>query len=299
MPQTFVEIERIDLLTPPWPDYALIDSGAGQKLERFGELLLVRPAQQAVWEPRLDAGCWREAQAVFTRASSGRGSWDCRQPLPDSWPLALGDLKLNLRRTSSGHVGFFPEQQPCWERIRPHLAKPGSSPSLLNLFAYTGAMTLASAAAGARVCHLDASKPVVDWAAENARRSGLGEAPIRWIVEDVTRFARREERRGNRYDAIILDPPSFGRGPKKQLFKLENDLQSLLKSCFGILSEQPLFLLLSCHTPGITGAALGNLLRVLLDRHGGHLSAGELLLQGENGGHVLPSGAFALWEHKD
>ena len=287
--------ERRDLQTSGWDDYELLDSGGEERLERFGQVVLARPAQQAIWRRRLPEADWRRAQARFTRDSSGKGSWTRQAPIPESWRVRYGPSSFTLKTTAFGHVGFFPEQQPCWELVRDALAAAPEPPSLLNLFAYTGSITLAAAHAGARVCHVDASPPVVEWARKNAAQSGLAEAPVRWIVEEAGKFVRREARRGSRYHGLILDPPSFGRGPKGEVFKLESDLQPLLADGLKLLAEGARFVLLSCHTPGITGAGLANLLAELPAERGGRVQAGELLLAGTAGSSVLPSGAYSCW----
>jgi 23S rRNA (cytosine1962-C5)-methyltransferase len=290
--------EPQDLITQPWEDYALLDSGEGARLERFGSVVLLRPAQQAVWRRTLPPGRWNAADAWFTRDASGKGSWSEQRKLPEEWPVRYGPLQFTLKTTAFGHIGFFAEQRPCWELIRQEAAA-SREPSVLNLFAYTGSMSLAAAQAGARVVHLDASPPVVDWARRNALQSGLAEAPVRWIVDEAGKFIRRELRRNSRYDGIVLDPPSFGRGPKGEVFKLETDLAPLLDACFALLSQQPRFVLLSCHTPGITGAALANLLAPLSARHGGRVLAGELLIAAEASPVVLPSGSYARWTARE
>jgi 23S rRNA (cytosine1962-C5)-methyltransferase len=288
-------LEKRDLLTAGWEDYELLDSGEEARLERFGSIVLIRPAQQAIWKRRRPRSVWDQAHANFTRDASGKGTWTERRPMPEAWPLRFGPTLFTLRCTSFGHIGFFAEQRPCWDLMRGALAGAAEPPSVLNLFAYSGSMTLAAAQAGARVCHVDASPPVVEWARKNAAQSGLGDAPIRWIVEDAAKFVRREVRRGSRYEGLILDPPSFGRGPKGEVFKLEPDLQPLLEECLKLLSERARFVLLSCHTPGITGAGLANLLTGLCGERGGRVLCGELLLVGEEGSSMLPSGSYGCW----
>ena len=284
-----------DLLTEAWEDYELLDSGEGERLERFGKFVLARPAQQAIWSQSLPGKTWSAADARFTRDSSGKGSWARKPSLPESWRMRYGALGFTLKPTGFGHIGLFAEQRPCWDLVRVDLSASAEPATVLNLFAYTGSISLAAAHAGARVVHLDASPPVVEWARGNAEQSGLGQAPIRWIVDETVKFVKRELRRGSKYEGIILDPPSFGRGPKGQVFKLEDELQPLLGDCFSLLSERPRFVLVSCHTPGVTGAALANLLTAGVSRFGGRIECGELLIAATGSSSVLPSGSYGLW----
>jgi len=233
--------------------YALLDSGNGNKLERFGPYTFVRPCAAAVWRPTLPASEWDAASARFGR--DGGCQWTFREPLPASWNINIDELLFKLSVTGFGHVGVFPEQRACWKWIRDTIgrgARGGKCVSVLNLFAYSGGSTLATAKAGAEVCHLDASRGMVARARENADLNGLAAAPVRWIVDDVNKFLDRELRRKSRYDAVILDPPSFGRGKSGEVYKIETDLADTLKKCAGLLSDEPLFVLLSCHTPAFT-----------------------------------------------
>lgn len=275
--------------------YELLDSGDQTKLERFGEYVLSRPAPQAIWSRRLPSRVWTEADATFTRSPSGGGSWHRRRPLPQSWVLELGGLSLKIKPTDFGHLGVFPEQRPNWDWIARVIGKAPGPVSVLNLFAYTGGSTLVAAAAGATVCHLDSSRGVVAWARENAALSDLAGRPVRWIVDDVTKFIRREGRRGRCYDAIILDPPSFGRGPKGEVWKIEHELPGLLHACRALLGDQPLFVLLSCHSPGFTPLVLRNLLAEMMAGAGGWLDAAEMALAESDGERSLPSGSFSRW----
>lgn len=275
--------------------YELLDSGDQTKLERFGEYVLSRPAPQAIWSRRLPSRVWTEADATFTRSPSGGGSWHRRRPLPQSWVLELGGLSLKIKPTDFGHLGVFPEQRPNWDWIARVIGKAPGPVSVLNLFAYTGGSTLVAAAAGATVCHLDSSRGVVAWARENAALSDLADRPVRWIVDDVTKFIRREGRRGRCYDAIILDPPSFGRGPKGEVWKIEHELPGLLHACRALLGDQPLFVLLSCHSPGFTPLVLRNLLAEMMAGAGGWLDAAEMALAESDGERSLPSGSFSRW----
>ena len=271
--------------------YSLVDSGNGKKLERYGSVLISRPAPQALWEPQLPQEEWRQADAVFTREGAMR--WE--KKAPDTWVVEIGGILFRLSGTDFGHLGVFPEQKTLWEWIASTLQGGSAGAKVLNLFAYSGGATLASAKAGAEVCHLDASKGMVAWARDNAQLNELGKKPIRWIVDDVKKFLMREIRRGVKYDAIILDPPTYGRGSQGQVFKLEEDLRILLKQCVQILSDRPRFLLLSSHTPTITPIVLENLLKQHMGPFGGCVAGGEMLLTGSPESFALPNGAFARW----
>lgn len=280
-------------------DYLLIDSGRGRKLERFGPYLIARPCSQAVWEPQLPSKEWDKADADFTR--EGTNKWSEKKPLPESWHITVSGVTFKLSPTDFGHLGIFPEQRDFWMWIQETIKKGKdsgrSSLNVLNLFAYSGGATLAAAKAGAHVCHLDASKGMVAWARENAVLSGLEKAPIRWIVDDVSKFLKREIRRGNRYDAIILDPPSFGRGSQGEVFKIEEDLPQILQDCRALLSDTPLFILFSCHTPGFTPIAMRHLLAQMMRGCKGKIEDGEMVLRGDGDTLPLPSGTFARWCH--
>ncbi len=272
--------------------YALLDSGDGRKLERFGGVVLERPCGQAVWaatRPEL----WERADARFTR--KGGLEWRGRERLPDSWTAVINGLRLKLSTTDFGHLGVFPETRSLWDWLRPALAAEAgtrrAAPHFLNLFAYSGGATLAAARAGARCCHVDAAKGMVQWARENAALNGLDGAPIRWICDDANKFLQREARRGHRYDAVLLDPPSFGRGRQGELYKIEQDLRRTLENVGAVLSEDPAFVVLTSHTPGFTPIVLENLLQQLLPA--GRVESGEMLLTGGPGVLPVPSGTWA------
>jgi len=276
--------------------YQLIDSGSGRKLERFGPYLLVRPCSQAVWQCQQPLQIWNQADATFSREQENR--WITHRPLPASWIIEVAGIQFKLSSTDFGHLGIFPEQKPFWEWIQSTIraaTTPQFKPRVLNLFAYSGGSTLAAAKAGASVCHLDASKGMVTWARENATLNKIEQAPIRWIVEDVRKFLGREKRRGSRYEAIILDPPSFGRGANGELFKIEEDIIPLLEECRELLSDQPLFFLFSCHTPGFSPLVMQHLLAQLLPQNQAILEVGEMILEGEKGVYPVPSGTYARW----
>jgi 23S rRNA (cytosine1962-C5)-methyltransferase len=275
-------------------EYELLDSGDGKKLERFGDVVLERPCAQAVWAPQ-DTHLWKEATARFDRV--GGLNWRGRHNLADFWNVEVGGVVMKLSATDFGHLGVFPETRALWEWIRSILntekEKRKRELKFLNLFAYSGGATLAAAQAGAHCCHLDASKGMVDWARENATLNKLQDAPIRWIVDDVIKFLRREVKRGNRYDAILLDPPSFGRGKKGELYKIEESLMTTLDLVHEVLTDDPCFVLLTSHTPGFSPIVLSNLLRQY--HTSGTYECGEMLLTGKPGVNDLPNGNWARW----
>ncbi|HIV09963.1 MAG TPA: class I SAM-dependent methyltransferase [Candidatus Spyradenecus faecavium] len=273
--------------------YELLDSGNGAKLERFGEVVLARPCAQAVWQPQRPAR-WKDADATFDREEGNR--WHGRSRLPKEWAIDVDGTRFRLSGTDFGHLGIFPEQRAQWAWIRETVAAAHRPLRVLNLFAYSGGSTLAAARAGAEVCHLDASKGMVQWARANAALNGLESHPIRWIVDDAHKFLNREVRRGRRYDGIILDPPTYGRGGNGETYKIERDLTETLRLCRALLSDAPRFLLLSAHTPGHTPVVLSNVLTQALRGLGGAVSAGEMLLTGAPDVFPLPSGAYARWQ---
>lgn len=277
--------------------YELLDSGDARKLERFGDVVLARPCAQAAWRPRLDAAAWTAAHASFAREEGQR--WTVAVEIPESWVIEVDGLRLELRRTDFGHLGIFPEQRALWrwigDAVRAAAKRRARRPSLLNLFAYSGGTTLAAAKAGAEVCHLDASKGMVAWARANASLNDLDAAPIRWIVDDARKFLKREIKRGRRYDAIALDPPTFGRGAKGEVYKIDEALRETLDACAKLLSQDADFLLLSSHTPGLTPVVLANLVDQTVSGRAGKTESGEMILGGERGVLPLPSGAWARW----
>jgi len=272
--------------------YELIDSGLGLKLERFGDILLSRPASQAVWRPRLKKKEWRKAHGSFSR--EGAGGWSWAQAVPSHWTVEVEGLQFRISPTDFGHVGLFPEQRPTWRWLSELTAKQAKSPRVLNLFAYSGAATLAAAQGGAEVTHLDASKGMITWARENAQLNGMDQASIRWIPDDALKFLQREHRRGREYEGIILDPPTFGRGPRGEVFKWEEQILPLLDACAQVLSSKPLFVCLSCHTPGMTPTTLHTLLQQMMQEQSGSIRAEEMLLTGSQA-DPLPSGVIARW----
>lgn len=285
-------------MAPAEPDasgYQLLDTGNGAKLEQVGPYRLVRPAPQALWRPSCPSELWDTALARYHRQSSGGGTWMYQSKLPPTWVVTYCGLTLKVRLTDFGHLGLFAEHGPHWQWLHQYVRDAGRPIRLLNAFAYTGALSLAAAAAGASVVHLDAVEGIVAWARDNAQLSGLAAARLRWVVEDVTKFLIRERRRGNKYDVIVLDPPSFGRGNKGEVWKLERDLPALLDLCSQVLSDEPLCVLLSAHTPGVTPLVLANLLADMLGKRRGRLTSMEMVIPHRDGTRVLPSGALARW----
>lgn len=280
-------------------EYHLIDSGNGRKLEQFGPFRIARPSAQAVWNPSLPESDWAKADAQFTREPDNR--W-IKSKIPEQWTIQVSGIRFKIVPTDFGHLGIFPEQKPFWSWIenfvKKALAEKLKTVRVLNLFAYSGGSTLAAAKGGAQVCHLDASKGMVAWARENAALNNLEKAPIRWIVDDVSKFLAREIKRGSRYEAIILDPPTFGRGSQGEIFKIEEDIKKILQQCRELLSDYPLFILFSCHTPGFTPIAMNHLLAQMTDGLGGIIESGEMALTGEGTVFSLPSGTFSRWIHE-
>lgn len=278
--------------------YELLDFGQGRKLERWGGLLLDRPAPAADAPRGRGDDVWRRADAVFGRQPGLDGDWTVRGALPEHWLVSHAALRLELRPTPLGQVGVFPEQAANWDwiqqQVEQFVEQRAARPELLNLFAYTGASTLAAAVAGAGVVHVDAARTAVAWARRNARHSGLDATPIRWIVEDAVRFVRRELRRGRAYDGVVLDPPSYGHGPQGQAWKLEEQLPSLLSDCGHLVRERAGFLLLTCHTPGYGPRRLEQCLRAALPDQPGRCEVGELELETSDG-RILGSGSYARW----
>lgn len=274
--------------------YLLLDSGNGQKLEQFGSFTLIRPCAQAVWNP-VNPEAWKNADAIFTR--EGNNKWLNKNRLPSIWEIRVANILFKIETTDFGHLGIFPEQQLFWQWIQEKISSQSNPEKIqvLNLFAYSGGSTLAAAKAGAQVCHLDASKGMVAWARENAQKNGLNNAPIRWIVDDATKFLQRELKRENFYDAIILDPPTFGRGAKGEVFKIEEDIIPLLNLCKSLLKEKPLFILFSCHTPGFSNLVMHHLLSQVTKDLRGSIDYGEMIIP-SNTSFSLPSGTFARWQ---
>ena len=278
-----------------WKDYEVLDTSGGEKLERWGDYLLVRPDPQVIWNTPKDLPGWRKMNGHYYRSSKGGGEWEFFD-LPKQWEIAYKDLRFNLKPFSFKHTGLFPEQAVNWDWFSDKIKNAGRPVKVLNLFAYTGGATLAAAAAGAAVTHVDASKGMVNWAKENAKSSGLEAAPIRWLVDDCIKFVEREIRRGNHYDGIIMDPPSYGRGPKGEIWKIEDSIYDFIKLCTQILSDAPLFFLVNSYTTGLAPAVLTYMLSTELKRFGGHVDSQEIGLPVTKTGLVLPCGASGRWE---
>jgi len=282
-------------ISDKWMDYELIDCSDGQKLERWGDRMLVRPDPQAIWITTKTNAGWNRPSAKYSRSPSGGGHWE-KSDVPESWKIRYGELTFNVKPMNFKHTGIFPEQATNWDFAMQTIRGAGRAISVLNLFAYTGAATLACAQAGASVCHVDAAKGMVSWAKENAAASGLDAAPIRWIVDDCVKFVEREIRRGKRYDAIIMDPPSYGRGPGGETWKLEENLWDFVCLCAGVLSDDPAFVIINSYTTGLSPSVLTYISEsVFTKKFGGVSESRELGLPVTESGLVLPCGASCRW----
>ena len=279
-----------------WKDYELIDCSCGERLERWGNITLIRPDPQVIWKTEKKNPLWKKADAVYHRSQTGGGNWEIRNKIPDFWTIGYRDLTFNIKTMGFKHTGLFPEQATNWDKVAEIIKNAGREVKVLNLFAYTGGATISALKAGASVCHVDASKGMVTWAKENAVSSGLGDAPIRWLVDDCVKFVEREIRRGNKYDAIIMDPPSYGRGPKGEIWKIEEAIHPLIKLCTQILSDDPLFFLINSYTTGLAPAVLTYMLSTELKKWNGHVESQEIGLPVSSNGLVLPCGASGRWE---
>ncbi len=298
------------LKTTKQKEYELVDTGDGKKLERYGKYLLSRPDPEAIWKKTLDDKEWEKADLEFIREGT-KTKWIIKNGVPNNWNILYGDLTFSIKPTSFKHMGLFPEQLPNWEWMEKIIknvsgersclkgaqckALKSESIKILNLFAYTGGATLACAKAGAEVCHVDASKNAVFWARGNAELSGLREAPIRWLIEDVILFLKREIKRERKYDAIIMDPPSFGHGPKDELWKIEEDFLNLIDLCKQVLSDDPLFILINGYTAGYSAIAYQNILIDMMKDYKGDIETGELVIEESASKRLLPCGIFARW----
>ena len=283
-----------------WKEYRILDTASQEKLEMWNRVTLIRPDPQIIWNTPKRHPQWRTADGHYTRSSSGGGSWQFQKKLPESWTMQYQPLDLTFRIQPTGfkHTGLFPEQAVNWDWFSEKIRTAGRPVKVLNLFAYTGGATLAAAAAGASVTHVDASKGMVQWAKENAASSGLSDRPIRWLVDDCVKFVEREIRRGNHYDAIIMDPPSYGRGPKGEIWKIEDAIHPLIKLCVKLLSPNPLFFLINSYTTGLAPAVLTYMLATELKDFDGHVDSQEIGLPVTSNGLVLPCGASGRWEAK-
>ncbi len=284
-------------LSNEWKDYECIDAGCGEKLERWGNIVLRRPDPAAMW-PMIMTDLWKKTDGVYHRSKDGGGSWKFEKKLPESWQVSYKDLTFKVSPTNFKHTGLFPEQATNWDFLMDKIKKADRPIKVLNLFAYTGAATMACSKAGAvEVVHVDASKGIVEWAKENMRLCGLENKKIRFIVDDCLKFVEREIRRGNKYDCIIMDPPSYGRGPSGEVWKLENNLGNLINKCSELLSDKPLVFLINAYTTGISSTVLYNILTLTIKRkYGGTIDSGEIGLPISQNNLVLPCGIYGRWQ---
>ena len=284
------------LTCPGWKDYQLLDSGNGLKLERFGSFRLVRPEAEAIWHPALPDQDWRAADATFRPSPEENGGhWEIHQSLPERWTMDYRGLKFYIQASASRHLGVFPEQSVGWDWIEDRVGSARRSTRVLNLFGYTGLATLAAARAGAQVTHLDASRKVVTWANDNLKLSGLGDRPVRWIVDDALKFVQREARRGSTYDGLILDPPKFGRGPKGEVWEFYKLIPELLSACRKVLSAKPCFILLTAYAVKASALTLHTAVLEMMSNFKGNVEAGELALKEHSAGRLLSTAIFARW----
>lgn len=283
-------------ISDKWQDFELIDCSDGEKLERWGKYFLVRPDPQAIWSTPKKDERWATCNAKYSRSETGGGRWS-KEKLPEAWQIRYRDLTFNVKPMNFKHTGIFPEQAANWDWAREKILSAGREINVLNLFGYTGAATVSCAKAGANVCHVDAAKGMVQWGKENAASSGLADAPIRWIVDDCGKFVEREIRRGRRYDAIIMDPPSYGRGPGGEIWKLEQNLWPFVSLCAQVLSDDPLFVIINSYTTGLSPSVLSYITEsIITKKYGGRSDSQELGLPVTDSGLVLPCGATCRWE---
>ena len=279
-----------------WEAYECIDAGNGEKLERWGEVILRRPEPQAMWGIKFDDN-WNKIDGFYHRSDKGGGYWDFKSKLPSFWTVKYKNLVFKVTPTNFKHTGLFPEQAANWDFMMDKIKNSGRAIKVLNLFAYTGGATVACASAGASVCHVDSSKGMTTWAKENIESSGLQNRPVRFIVDDVVKFVNREIRRGNKYDAIIMDPPSYGRGAKGEVWQFENNIYDLVELCTNVLSDNPLFFLINSYTTGISSKVLEDILNLTVSKkYNGKLESGEIGIPMENSKLVLPCGIYGRWE---
>ncbi|MBP3830795.1 MAG: class I SAM-dependent methyltransferase [Clostridia bacterium] len=280
-----------------WEDYKIIDMADGQKLEKWGDVILSRPDPQIVWKNKSYPEEWKKANAIYSRSKTGGGSWEYKKKVPSAWQIKYKDLTFNIKPMGFKHTGLFPEQAVNWDWMRDKIKNSKREIKVLNLFAYTGGATVACLSAGASVCHVDSSKGMVTWAKENVTSSGLADKKVRYIVDDVVKFVNREIRRGNKYDAIIMDPPSYGRGANGEVWQFENNIYDLVELCTKVLSDKPLFFLINSYTTGISSSVLANILNLTISkRYKGKVESGEIGLPMEKSSLVLPAGIYGRWE---
>ncbi len=279
--------------TNDWKDYECIDTANGEKLERWGDIILCRPDPQVIWDEKASPAMWKKAHAHYHRSSSGGGQWEYKSSIPEQWTVKYKNLTFNIKPMGFKHTGLFPEQAVNWDYMTEKITKRGGA-KVLNLFAYTGGATVACAKAGASVTHVDASKGMVQWAKENAKSSGLENAPIRYLVDDCMKFVEREIRRGNHYDAIIMDPPSYGRGPGGEVWKIEESICHFVRRCALLLSDEPLFFIINSYTTGLAPTVLSNLMKICLPE--GKVESSEIGVKITSSSMILPCGATGRWE---
>ncbi len=289
-------------LASEWKDYKILDMADGQKLERWGEVVLSRPDPQIIWKSKSFPSKWKEINAEYHRSKTGGGAWEFKKKMPKQWQVKYKNLIFNIKPMGFKHTGLFPEQAVNWDWMIDKIKKEKKDKKeikVLNLFAYTGGATVACLSAGASVCHVDSSKGMTTWAKENVISSGLQDRPVRFIIDDVVKFVNREIRRGNKYDAIIMDPPSYGRGAKGEVWQFENNIYDLVELCSNVLSDDPLFFLINSYTTGISSQVLKNILNMVIDKkYRGEIDAGEIGLPMENSKLILPCGIYGRWEKK-
>lgn len=278
-----------------WKDYEILDMANGEKLERWGNVVLIRPDPQIIWKNKSFPNKWNDANAKYNRSSTGGGSWKYNKKMPQNWQIKYKDLTFNIKPMGFKHTGLFPEQAVNWDWMISKIKNARREIKVLNLFAYTGGATVACSYAGASVCHVDSSKGMTAWAKENVASSGLADRPVRFIVDDVVKFVNREIRRGNKYDGIIMDPPSYGRGTNGEVWKFEENIADLVELCSKVLSDEPLFFLINSYTTGISSTVLENILRLNIKKKG-KLSHGEVGLPMTNSKLILPCGIYGRWE---
>ena len=279
-----------------WKDYEIIDMANGEKLERWGNIKLIRPDPQIIWKNKSFPNEWKNANARYNRSNTGGGAWEYKKRLPESWQVKYKNLTFNIKPMGFKHTGLFPEQAVNWDWMINKIQQSKRNIKVLNLFAYTGGATVACLSAGASVCHVDSSKGMTTWAKENVESSGLREKPVRFIIDDVVKFVQREIRRGNKYDAIVMDPPSYGRGKNGEVWQFENNIADLVELCMQVLSDDPLFFLINSYTTGISSRVLANLLELNMKNYKGKITSGEIVLPMKNSNLVLPCGIYGRWE---
>lgn len=285
------------IVAKDWREYKILDMANGQKLEKWGDIILSRPDPQIIWKDQARPEQWKKADAIYSRSKTGGGSWRYNKKLPENWQIKYKDLTFNIKPMGFKHTGLFPEQAVNWDWMIEKIKKAKREIRVLNLFAYTGGATVACLYAGASVCHVDSSKGMVSWAKENVQSSGLADKKVRYIVDDVNKFVAREIRRGNKYDAVIMDPPSYGRGANGEVWQFENNIYDLVELCKQVLSDNPLFFLINSYTTGISSSVLANIINLTIGKkYKGQVNFGEVGLPMENSELVLPCGIYGRWE---